>query len=714
MKAFNNLNIRLLLLLIASVLSREASAQFYITTVAGNGLNSSNGDNGPAICAGVPNPQGVCADHTGNLYITSSNAIRRVDVNSNIITTVAGSDSYGYAGDGGPAKNALMMFPYDVCLDRIGNLYVSEYSGNRIRKISTDGTITTVAGTGVEGYSGDNGLATAAQIARPRGIITDDFNNLYIADTYNSAIRKVDAATGIITTIAGNHSSAFSGDGGPAVNAGVPFPTAITVDDGGNIYLLEVNGGITSRLRKIDAVTGIITTLAGSSVSAYSGDGGLAVNANLLDPVSVEIDNRRNIYVLEYDAPRLRKIDVNTGIISTVAGNGVNDFTGDGGLATLGSMHNPGGTGLGFNGAIYVADQQNNRIRKLHPNQIEPIVFSKINIAGPPGEPCIGTSVTFTAEITNAGSQPKYQWYINNHVSGGNTSTFISPDVVEGDSVYCVFTSTHCTDEEIITSSKVVVHFGSAEAPQIAITPSATKVCQGDLIEVTASVLNASSPVYQWYKNDQQVGNNSPTFGYLPLSADDKIRCDITTQGCSAGVTSSEEVTVGAYPTAEVNVTPEETTVAPGTVVALKANITGSISNYSWTSAEGLVNSNTLTPSTAPAINSHDVIFTGETADGCKIRDTAKIFVFVKMVMPNAFSPNGDGLNDIFRIPANVTFQLDEFSVYNRWGKKIFSTADITKGWNGDNADNGTYIYLITGVLEGKKTVFKGSFVLAR
>jgi gliding motility-associated-like protein len=714
MKPCRNLNISLLLLLVALVISRAGSAQFYITTVAGDGSNASSGNNGPAVCAGVPHPQGVCADHTGNLYITSSNSIRRIDVNTNIITTVAGSDSYGYAGDGGPAKNALMMYPYDVCLDRIGNLYVSEYSGNRIRKISTDGTITTVAGTGVEGYSGDNGPATAARIARPRGIITDDKNNLYIADTYNSAIRKVDAATGIITTIAGNGSTAYSGDGGPAVNAGVPFPTNVGVDDGYNIYVLEVNGGITSRLRKIDAVTGIITTIAGSSVSAHSGDGGPAVSANLLDPVSVEIDNRRNVYILEYDAPRLRKIDANTGIITTVAGTGVNDFTGDGGLATLGSMYNPGGTGLGFNGAIYVADQQNNRIRKLHPNQIEPIVFSKIDIAGPPGEPCAGTAVTFTANVTNPGSLPKYEWYINNHVSGGNNATFVSPDVVEGDSVYCVYTSTHCGNEEIITSNKIPLHFASGEPAQVTISPSATKVCGGEHIVVTASVLNASSPVYQWYKNDQQVGSNSATFDYLPVSGNDKIRCEITTGGCVGGVTSSEEVSVGAYPLADVTVTPKQSTVPPGTSVALTANVSGSISGYTWLSVEGLLNDNTLSPTTTPVVNSHDVIFTGETAEGCVIRDTAKIYVFVKMVMPNAFSPNGDGINDEFRIPPNVTFQLDEFSVYNRWGKKIFSTADITKGWNGTNADNGTYVYFITGTLEGKKTVFKGPFLLAR
>lgn len=714
MKAVRILNIRLLLVLTTMVLPYLGWSQYYITTIAGNGTNGTAGDNGPAVCAGVANPQGVCADPTGNVYFTTSNAVRRVDAVTNIITTVAGSDSYGFSGDGGPAKNALMMYPYDICFDPIGNLYVSEYSGDRIRKIATDGKISTVAGTGVEGFSGDHGPATAARLAKPRGVFVDGKSNLYIADTYNSAIRKIELATGVITTIAGNGSTAYSGDGGLAVNAGVPYPTSVAVDDDGNVYIIEVNGGITSRLRKVDAITGIITTIAGSSVIAYSGDGGPAVNANLFDPVAVEVDNRGNIFILEYDEPRLRKIDGTTGIISTVAGNGVKAFAGDGGLATFGSMDGPGGMGRGFNGAIYIADQQNQRIRKLHPDNIEPVQFSEIDVTGPPGEPCAGSSVTFTADITNAGTGAKYQWFVNNHTTGLNSATFVTSDAVEGDSVYCVYTSTHCANEEIITSNKVAVHFESGEAPQISIAPSAVKVCPGEIIQVTATVQNASAPTYQWYKNDAEMGNNSAVLNYSPVSENERIRCDITTEGCSGGVTRSEEIVVGAYPLVVVNVTPEQSVVPAGTMVSLKATINGNVANYSWSSPEGLSNDNTLTPTTVPVINSHDIIFIASTADGCAIRDTAKIFIFVKMVMPNAFSPNRDGVNDEFRIPANVTFQLDEFSVFNRWGKKIFGTTDITKGWNGDGAVNGTYVYMITGTLEGKKSIFKGTVVLAR
>lgn len=708
------LYIRLLLLVLATFLINTGWSQYYITTIAGNGSNGTAGNNGPAVCAGVPNPHGVCADPTGNVYITSSNAIRRVDAATNIITTVAGSDSYGFSGDGGPAKNALMMFPFDICLDPIGNLYISEYGGHRIRKISTDGTITTVAGTGVAGYTGDGGPATAARINSPQGIFVDGQNNLYIADAYNSVVRKVDAVTGIINTIAGNGSGVHSGDGGLAINAGVPNPTSIAVDADGNIYVAEVYGGITSRVRKIDGVTGIITTIAGSNVIGYSGDGGLAVNANLSGPVALEIDNQRHVYILEYDESRLRKIDGATGIITTIAGNGANTFSGDGGLATLGSMFNPVGMGRGFNGSIYIADVQNQRIRKLHPDKAEPVLLSDINVLGPPGEPCTGSSLTFAAVVNNPGSQANYQWYVNNNTAGSNSASFNTSAVNEGDSVYCVFSSLHCTGTEIITSNKVAVHYGPGIAPIIDIAASDDKVCRGEAVTITATVQNAVAPVYQWYKNDVAVGGNEATYNYLPEQADDKIRCDITTTGCAGGVISSPVVSVGAYAMPEINVTPGEAVVKPGSSVVITANINGAIDNYSWSSVEGLINETTLNPTTVPVVNSHPVIFTAETVDGCVISDTVNIYVFVKMVMPNAFSPNGDGVNEVYRIPANVTFQLEEFSVFNRWGKKIFITTDISKGWSGENEDNGIYVYMIVGVLEGRKTVFKGSFMLAR
>jgi gliding motility-associated-like protein len=325
-----------------------------------------------------------------------------------------------------------------------------------------------------------------------------------------------------------------------------------------------------------------------------------------------------------------------------------------------------------------------------------------------------GSSITFNAGVKNPGSGATYQWYINNDKAGPNSAIFTSSDVKEGDSVYCIFTSTHCKGVETVVSNKIPVHFGTGEAPVITIASTDNKVCPGETVTITVTVQNASDPVYHWFRNDVAVGNNESVYSYVPVSLDDRIRCDITTEGCAGGETSSEDISVGVFAMPGINVTPAESVVPPGTSVELNAEVNGTVSGYSWSSVEGLLNENTLHPTTMPVLNSHPVIFTAETPEGCRISDTAKIFAFVKMVMPNAFSPNGDGFNDVFRIPPNVTFQLNEFSVFNRWGKKIFTTADISKGWDGLNADVGIYVYMITGTLEGKRTVFKGTLMLAR
>ena len=195
--------------------------------------------------------------------------------------------------------------------------------------------ITTVAGTTTAGYNGDGGLATMAMLWGPAGVAADKYNNLYIADNDNNRIRRVDAKTGIITTVAGNGSYAFAGDGGPAISASLKAPTGIAVDPGGNIYIADYNN---NRIRKVDANTGIITTIAGNGSFGFGGDGGPAVSANIWQPTGVALDAGNNIYIADYSNQRIRKVDALTGVITTVAGNGVAGFLGDGGLAISASL----------------------------------------------------------------------------------------------------------------------------------------------------------------------------------------------------------------------------------------------------------------------------------------------------------------------------------------------------------------------------------------
>lgn len=354
------------LLLLVCLIGFQTSFTQIIITYAGNGHNGETGDGGPATSAGVVYPEDICLDASGNLYIAGTNKVRKVDAASGIITTVAGNGDYGYSGDGGPATSASLQFTSGVAVDARGNLYITEYSGHRIRKVAAaTEIITTIAGTGIAGFSGDGGLAVSAQINTPQSIAVDGTGNVYFADSYNSRVRKIDAATGVITTVAGTGSTSYSGDNGPAVQAGVPYPVSVALDTKGSLYIDEVNNSNTCRVRKVNLATGVITTIAGKSSYAHDGDGGPATAASLFDPSGVCVDNEGNVYISQYDDSRVRKVDAATGIINTVAGYGRHGFGGDCGEARAAELYNPKGIAVDATGNLYIADKTNHRVRKV-------------------------------------------------------------------------------------------------------------------------------------------------------------------------------------------------------------------------------------------------------------------------------------------------------------------------------------------------------------
>jgi len=385
-----------------------------VTTIAGHGTAGFSGDNGPALAAQLNSPSGVAVDYTGTLYISDSgnHRLRRV-LPGGTITSLAGNGNPGFSSDSGPASTAMLNRPSGIAVDLIGNLYLADQfnyrlrkigtnggiapiagngarsfsvnggaasgaqldqpkalamdaAGNlyiadgnncRVRKVSPNGTITTIAGTGAPGYSGDNGPATGAQLAYQLGIAVSPAGELYIADSFNHRVRKV-ALNGIITTVAGTGSPGYSGDGGPATSAQVNNINGVALDFDGTLYIADYGN---YRIRKV--VNGIITTVAGTGVSGYSGDRGQAASAQISTTWGMALDGTGNLYFSDYLNHRIRK--VSNGIITTVAGSGAYGAAGDGGLALSAQLAYPTGLAVDPTGNFYLVDSDNYSIRKV-------------------------------------------------------------------------------------------------------------------------------------------------------------------------------------------------------------------------------------------------------------------------------------------------------------------------------------------------------------
>ncbi len=323
-----------------------------ITTVAGNGTGGFSGDAGLAINANLSQPQGVAVDGDGNIFIADRNnhRIRKVDAATGVISTVAGNGTAGFSGDGGLAVDAMLNFPKRVAVDSAGNLFIADLNNARIRKVDGATGIITTVVGGGSGYDGS--LATDATIDNPDSVIVDDMGNLYL--TTEHRIRKVDATTKIISTVAGTGAAGFGGDGEAAVNARLDSPSDLAIDEAGNLFIADTGNEL---IRKVDGATGIISTIAGAGVGS---DGGPAVTALLPEPDSVAVDEFGNVFIVTNG--RIRRIDAVTSLISTVAGGGSG---GDGGLATNTALNVPQDIAIDSDTNIFVAEFNGQRIRKI-------------------------------------------------------------------------------------------------------------------------------------------------------------------------------------------------------------------------------------------------------------------------------------------------------------------------------------------------------------
>ena len=359
---------------------RKLASGGNISTVAGNGNYSYSGDSGQATSAQLNTPQAVAVDSSGNLYIAdaANNVVRKVTAGG-VISTIAGNGTAGSAGDGSAATGAQLNHPQGIAVDANGGIYISDTQNARVRKIS-NGAINTVAGSGTAGFGGDGGAATSAQLNIPAGLAVDGAGNLYIADFSNNRVRKVTSG-GIITTLAGNGLAGYSGDGGAAANAQLTTPAGVATDSSGNVYIADRGN---NAVRVVNS-SGIISTAAGNGLAGYSGDGGPAVSAMVGNPTGLAVDASGNLYISD-GSVRVRKV-YSSGFINTIAGNGTRGYSGDGGVGVFASMNGPAGIALASNGNLYIADSGNSAVRELllggFQIKIAAVASAASNLAGP-------------------------------------------------------------------------------------------------------------------------------------------------------------------------------------------------------------------------------------------------------------------------------------------------------------------------------------------
>ena len=668
-------------LIILLIVTGSLHAQI-IKTVVGTDCYNYGGDGGPATSAHISDPY-YCYpafDNAGNMYFaeTDLNLIRRVDAATGIITTVAGTfNVIGYTGDGGPAANALLYHPASLAIDDAGNIYIADQVSTVIRMINPAGIITTASGPYATSCGvGDGGPLSGAQFEAIAGLTTDHNGNLYISDYGCDVVRKVNSA-GIVSTVAGNATHGFSGDNGPATSAQLAYPCPVAVDNSGNIYIPDAQN---HRVRRVDAVTGIITTVAGTGVLGYSGDGGPATSAQTSFPGSVVIDNAGNFYFGDYNMV-IRKVDP-AGIITTYAGNGTPGYTGDGGPAqnaeilltegrismdNLGNIYfinyyscvirevptcvnpvtmthtavntkicnsgtavfavianNASGLLWQFNDgtswkpltddAVYAGSNTNQLTITASNNSLNGFLYRcvasnncgtinstpdtltiltatppAISISASATSICPGTTINFTAIPVNGGSAPQYQWLKNGINTGTNSSTYSDNSSINNDQLSCMLTSNStCVTTTQAVSNNIIIQVNPVLQQTISIQPTSVDICKGSIVNFTSLVTNAGSgPSYQWLKNGIPVGTNSALYADAVLKNGDLISCSLTSSySCPlvpAAASNVVTVIVHSLTTPSVTINTPSTQICPGNLATFNAIATNATTvQYQW------------------------------------------------------------------------------------------------------------------------------------
>lgn len=806
-----------------------------ITTIAGTGTLGYSGDGGPAITAAIYHPGPMIVDNAGNIIFADQvgTVLRKIDP-SGIITTISAPYISACAGEGVPLSKASFNEIDGLAKDNAGNIYVSDQACHTVRKISTSGIVTTVAGNGTYGFSGDGGPATAARLNYPCQVGIDNAGNIYIPDSRNHRIRKV-STSGIITTIGGDGSDNTSGDGGPASAAEFAFPASVCVDNSDNIYVAEAYG---YAVRKIDH-TGIVTDYAGNYTSGYSGDGGPATLARMTEIENIALDAAGNIYIVDYDNQVIRKVincltasfslqpnssslckTGNPSFTVAAANNSslqwqINSSTDWVDLADNGVFSGSSTSTLRVRGADLTMN--NNQFRCVANNSCGKTysLTATLTVAAPTaasvlintGTPaiCPGVNTTFQAVPTNGGTAPDYQWQKNGVDVGWDSPDYSDAGLGNGDIIACIMTSNStCLTTSSATSNAITMTVNPVLTASISIAASANDVCAGTVVTFTADPVNqGTGPSYQWYKNGSATGTNSPSYNDNTLQDGDVISCQLTSAySClTAPTASSNSVTMDIVPliTPSISVSTPGTAVCEGSPVVFSASVQngGTVPVYQWqkngaaagantpdytddsASTGDLINcvltsdascltapsatSNVITvaasPNPAGFLPSDTVMCTndplkltatagyrnylwsnnssGESItvtqpglywlevtdnNNCVGRDTIDVGqkdCLTGFYIPNAFTPNNDGKNDNFKPILLGNINQYQFTIFNRWGQSIFQSTTPAQGWDGtlkgDMQPSGTFVWICTYQLAGSPVVTKkGTVILIR
>ncbi|WP_172829291.1 NHL domain-containing protein [Mucilaginibacter mallensis] len=759
---------------------RKITPAGLVSTVAGSGV--AGAVNGTGVNASFTNPTGLTVDAAGNIYVADSGnqLIRKITPNG-AVTTYAGS---GFVGvNDGTASNASFNFPNDVIVDNAGTLYVSDYVNDEIRKVTTTGTVSTLAGTPAIGSA--DGTGSSASFYNPAGLTFDASGNIIVADADNELIRKV-TPVGVVTTIAGDGTK--GANDGTAKASNFRYPEGVTYDASGNLYIADT---FNSLIRKMDPA-GNVTTFAG--VADVSGlKNGDRLSANFNAPFGIVADHNGNLYISDEANFAIREIaltgytidkplpaglvfDNTTGIISgtpTVTSPATNytitayNTSGSGSAVVnitvlaagfsfpaipaktmCSADFDPGATG---GSGTYTYTSSNTAVATIVAGMIHivgpgtsiitandgsgpqtqtltvnPYVIPSISISPDTYSSCQGLSVTYTATAVNGGVNPTYQWNVNGQPAGTNSASFTSTTLNTGDIITCTLTNNSDCTQGPVTSNNATITASPYVTPALKIQNiTSNSVPAGTDITFTATPTNGgTNPSYQWQVNGASVGTDGPVFTSNCFNDGDIVTCILTNAGgaCLTTLTAtSNPIAVTITNSLAVSITASATTVYAGTPVTFTATSSINPVVYQWmvnNKNVGVSSSNFITTT----LHNGDVVTcTVMLASGCSVSAVSNPIVITIMLtadiaIPNAFTPNGDGINDLWDIPALANFPNCIVNIYNRYGILLYNSRGYSKPWdgnyNGSKLPVSTYYYVID--LGGKSPKLSGYITLIR